>query len=128
MFTHMRIARPVINLEKAFLMYSQGLGLKKIADFSDHQGFSGIMLGREDLPWHIEFTVCHHHPVQPLQTNEDLIVLYYPDKAEWEQTCGRMRSAGFTPVSSFNPYWEVNGRTFMDDNGYRVVIQNQAWG
>ncbi|MCG1032778.1 VOC family protein [Bacillus amyloliquefaciens] len=128
MFTHMRIARPVINLEKAFLMYSQGLGLKKIADFSDHQGFSGIMLGQEDLPWHIEFTVCHHHPIQPRQTNEDLIVLYYPDKAEWEATCGRMRSAGFTPVSSFNPYWEVIGRTFVDDNGYRVVIQNQAWG
>lgn len=63
MFTHMRIARPVTDLERSFQMYSQGLGLQKLADFQDHQGFSGIMSGREDLPWHLEFTVCHHHPV-----------------------------------------------------------------
>lgn len=127
MFTHMRIARPVSHLERSFQMYNQGLGLQKIADFSDHQGFSGIMLGAKNLPWHLEFTVCHHHPVQPLPTEEDLFVLYYPDKAEWEQACARMIEAGFTGVASFNPYWDVNGRTFADGDGYRVVIQNREW-
>lgn len=128
MFTHMRIARPVTDLERSFQMYSQGLGLQKIADFKDHQGFSGIMSGLANLPWHLEFTVCHHHPVQPLHTSEDLFVLYYPDKAEWEQTCARMIDAGFRRVESFNPYWDVNGRTFADRDGYRVVLQNRAWG
>ena len=127
MFTHMRIARPVTDLERSLQMYSQGLGLQKIADFQDHQGFSGIMLGDKNLPWHFEFTVCHHHPVQPLHTEEDLFVLYYPDKAEWEQACARMIDAGFTGVDSFNPYWDVNGRTFVDRDGYRVVLQNRAW-
>ena len=56
MFTHMRIAKPVANLERSFLMYSNGLGLHKIAEFNDHDGFNGIMLGRGDLDWHIEFT------------------------------------------------------------------------
>jgi hypothetical protein len=46
MFTHMRIAKPVANLERSFLMYSKGLGLHKIAEFNDHDGFNGIMLGR----------------------------------------------------------------------------------
>ncbi|MBZ7339633.1 VOC family protein, partial [Klebsiella grimontii] len=54
MFTHMRIAKPVANLERSFLMYSKGLGLHKIAEFNDHDGFNGIMLGRGDLDWHIE--------------------------------------------------------------------------
>ncbi|ECG3433405.1 VOC family protein, partial [Salmonella enterica subsp. enterica serovar Oranienburg] len=95
MFTHMRIAKPVTNLERSFLMYNQGLGLHKIAEFEDHDGFYGIMLGRGDLQWHIEFTFCHNHPVQPLPTEEDLLVLYYSDENEWMRTCKRMIDAGF---------------------------------
>lgn len=127
MFSQMRIAKPVTHLERSFQMYSKGLGLKRIADFTDHDGFSGVMLGLEGLPWHIELTLCHHHPVKPRQTEEDLLVLYYPDKDEWEQTCARMVAAGFVMVSAFNAYWDVNGRTFCDLDGYRVVIQNRAW-
>ena len=127
MFTHMRIAKPVTNLERFFLMYSQGLELKKIAEFKDHDGFNGIMLGREDLAWHIELTICQYHPVQPLHTEEDLLVLYYKNKKEWEQTCTRMIEAGFKMTNSFNPYWDVNGKTFTDLDGYRVVIQNKEW-
>ncbi|ESE87481.1 TPA: hypothetical protein ACLFWE_004407, partial [Salmonella enterica subsp. houtenae serovar O:57:z4,z32:-] len=48
MFTHMRIAKPVTNLEMSFLMYSQGQGLHKIAEFNDHDGFNRITLGRGD--------------------------------------------------------------------------------
>jgi hypothetical protein len=31
---------------------------------------------------------------------------------------------GFTPVKSWNPYWDDRGRSFEDPDGYRVVIQN----
>lgn len=27
----------------------------------------------------------------------------------------------------FNPYWNRQGVTFSDDDGYRVVIQHAAW-
>lgn len=128
MFTHMRTAKPVTDIETSFLMYSQGLGLQKIAEFNDHDGFNGIMLGRKDLGWHIEFTHCEYHPVQPLHTAEDLLVLYYPDEKAWMHACEKMTGAGFRITKSFNPYWDVNGRTFVDVDGYRVVIQNKAWG
>lgn len=36
MFSHMRIARPVTDLARACTMYSQGLELQRIADFTDH--------------------------------------------------------------------------------------------
>lgn len=126
-FVHMRIARPVTNLELSYQMYSKGLYLDKIADFNDHEGFSGIMLGREGLQWHMELTTCHYHPVKPLHTEEDLLVLYYPDSTEWVGVCARMVESGFSIVSSFNPYWDVNGRTFEDRDGYRIVIQNRSW-
>ncbi|EJD6654591.1 VOC family protein [Raoultella ornithinolytica] len=127
MFSHMRIARPVTDLARACTMYSQGLELQRIADFTDHAGFSGIMVGRPELAWHIEFTHCHDHPRQPAPTDEDLLVLYYPDKAAWQQACARMTAAGFRTMRSFNPYWDTNGKTFVDDDGYRVVLQNRDW-
>ena len=126
-FVHMRIARPVTRLDVSLQMYSEGLGLNRIAEFADHKGFSGVMVGREQLPWHIEFTTCHTHPVKPSPTEDDLLVLYYPDNAEWEEVCARMVSAGFVVVPSFNPYWDANGRTFADPDGYRVVICNKGW-
>lgn len=49
-FTHMRIARPVTSLETSFRLWSQGLGLVRLGEFTDHAGFSGVMLGRKDLP------------------------------------------------------------------------------
>ncbi|MXG37203.1 VOC family protein, partial [Escherichia coli] len=74
-----------------------------------------------------EFTHCHDHPRQPAPTDEDLLVLYYPDKAAWQQACARMTAAGFRTMRSFNPYWDTNGKTFVDDDGYRVVLQNRDW-
>ncbi|CBA34572.1 VOC family protein [Cronobacter turicensis] len=126
-FTHMRIARPVTDLEKSFRLWSQGLGLTRLADFTDHAGFSGVMLGRKALPWHLEFTVCLAHPVTPSPGHEDLLVLYYPDNTEWQRTCRTLEEAGFTRTPSFNPYWDINGQTWRDHDGYRVVVQHQAW-
>ena len=126
--THLRIARPVSDLQRSTTLYCAGLGLQQIANFNDHQGFSGIMLGAPQLGWHLEFTVCHHHPLSPAATDEDLLVLYLPDNAQWQQRCQNMLTAGFRQVASFNPYWEIAGATFIDHDGYRVVLQNRAWG
>src|SRR5215467_708702 len=38
-----------------------------------------------------------------------------------------MIAAGFHRVPSYNPYWEAQGQTFEDLDGYRVVLQNAAW-
>ncbi|MEQ4451664.1 VOC family protein [Kosakonia sp. YIM B13605] len=127
MFAHMRIARPVTDLELTCRMYCDALELNKIADFIDHDGFSGVMVGHRSAPWHIEFTLCHHHPVKPAATAEDLLVLYYPDADEWTARGEAMRKAGFTEVVSFNPYWDISGKSWQDNDGYRVVLQNRAW-
>lgn len=125
---HLRIARPVGDLARSEALYRDGLGLRVIGRFADHAGFDGVMLGRAGAAWHFEFTQCRTHPVRPAPTPEDLTVLYVPDAAEWQAACARMLAAGFAPVASFNPYWDAVGRTFEDADGYRVVLQNAAWG
>ncbi|QHM75849.1 hypothetical protein C7M52_01807 [Mixta theicola] len=126
-FQQLRIARPVTVLEESCQLYCNGLGLKKLGDFTDHQGFSGCMLGREDLAWHLEFTLCHQHPLTPSSSPEDLLVLYIPEEENWSRLCSDMDNAGFRRVVSFNPYWDHRGVTFTDADGYRTVIQNMRW-
>ena len=109
-------------------MYRDGLGMRLLGSFEDHAGFDGAMLGFEGAGWHLEFTRCRTHPVEPAPTAEDLVVLYLPEEPAWEAANARMASAGFRPVASFNPYWDARGRTWEDPDGYRVVLQRAAWG
>lgn len=124
---HLRIARPVSDLGRAVKMYTTGLDLRVLGSFEDHEGFDGVMLGRAGGAFHFEFTRCRDHPVRPAPTPEDLVVFYIAEAAEWDAACRRMADAGFAVVASFNPYWDVHGRTFEDPDGYRVVLQNAGW-
>lgn len=127
MVAHLRVARPVSDLTRTQDLYVQGLGLQVIGGFQGHDGFDGVMLGSPDAGYHFELTVCRSHPVVPQPTHEDLTVFYLPNGAEWEAACARMVAAGFKQVPSFNPYWDLRGRTFEDPDGYRFVLQNAAW-
>jgi hypothetical protein len=109
-------------------MYEQGLGLQVLGHFEDHQGFDGIMLGNESVPYHFEFTYQRGHIAGKAPTQDNLLVFYIPDENEWNEHCQQMLSAGFKQVDSYNPYWDRSGRTFEDVDGYRVVLQNSTWG
>lgn len=124
---HLRIARPVSDLGRTRTMYCRGLGLRVVGSFENHEGFDGVMLGVPGGAFHLEFTHCRTHAVAPAPTVEDLLVFYVPSEAEWEHLCADMQAAGFEAVASFNPYWEANGRTFRDPDGYRVVLQRGDW-
>jgi catechol 2,3-dioxygenase-like lactoylglutathione lyase family enzyme len=124
---HLRIARPVSDLELSAEMYKHGLGLQELGRFEDHDGFDGRMLGTAGAGFHFEFTRCRPHPVRPAATAEDLLVFYVPDPDAWSARCAAMLAAGFRAVPSFNPYWQRSGRTFEDHDGYRVVIERDDW-
>lgn len=124
---HLRIARPVSNLATTQDMYCRGLGLVVVGSFINHDGFDGVMLGIPDGGYHFEFTYYRGHPVAPAPTTEDLMVFYIPSSGEWQRTCASMLAAGFEQVVSFNPYWDIRGRTFEDHDGYRIVLENASW-
>jgi catechol 2,3-dioxygenase-like lactoylglutathione lyase family enzyme len=123
----MRVARPTNDLDALLSFYRDGLGLAVLYRFEDHAGFDGIMLGRSGAPYHLEFTRKHGHVVGRAPTEDNLLVFYYPDREVWHGAVQRMHDAGFAPVRSFNPYWDKDGVTFEDPDGYRVVLQNAAW-
>ena len=108
-------------------MYCQGLDLRVIGSFENHEGFDGVMLGMAGASYHFELTHCRAHPVVPAATAEDLAIFYIPVRSEWRGACAKMLAAGFKQVASFNPYWDRGGRTFEDPDGYRIVLQNAEW-
>ena len=77
------------------------------------------------LPW--KFSVQRGHTVGRAPTQDNLVVFYLPEPEDWEAAVSRMRRAGFKPVPSYNPYWDIMGATFEDADGYRVVFQRAHW-
>ena len=119
-----RIARPTDNLAQLKEQYINGLGFKLIGEFNNHEGFDGVIIGHDSHPYHLEFTHHKGERVGRAPTKDNLLVFYIPELGTWEQACLSMELAGFSKVTSYNPYWDKQGLTFEDIDGYRVVLQN----
>jgi catechol 2,3-dioxygenase-like lactoylglutathione lyase family enzyme len=124
---HLRVARPTDDLAAVVQFYRDGLGLDLLHAFKDHNGFDGAMLGRKGASYHLEFTHKKGHEAGKAPTQDNLLVFYLPDRAEWQQAIDRLERHGYQPVTAFNPYWDRHGKTFADPDGYRVVLQNATW-
>jgi catechol 2,3-dioxygenase-like lactoylglutathione lyase family enzyme len=127
MHAHLRVARPSDDLAPLVRFYRDGLGFEVLYEFADHDGFDGVMLGRKGAAYHLEFTRKAGHAVGRAPTEDNLLVFYLPDVGEWTAAVERMAKAGYEPVPAFNPYWDRQGKTFEDPDGYRVVLQNAGW-
>lgn len=123
----LRVARATDSIDALLPFYRDGLGLAVLGHFADHAGFDGVMLGWPGAPYHFEFTHQRGHEVGRAPTQDNLVVLYFPERDDWEAAVSRMRRTGFEPVPSCNPYWDIKGATFEDADGYRVVLQQAPW-
>lgn len=123
----LRVARPSDDIDALLPFYRDGLGFHVLYRFEGHDGFDGVMLGREGASYHFEFTRKRGHAAGRAPTADNLLVFYHAEAGEWHAAVRRMHGAGFAPVPSFNPFWDRNGVTFEDPDGYRIVLQNAAW-
>ncbi len=124
---HLRVARPSDDLVAVTKFYRDGLGFEILSEFKDHDGFDGVMLGHEGVAYHLEFTQKRGHKAGRAATEDNLLVFYLPISAAWKRVVARLEELGYRPVKAFNPYWDKKGKTFEDPDGYRVVLQNDAW-
>ena len=118
-----RLARQTADLDAVRAFYRDGLGLAEIDGFTDHDGFSGVMLDLPGTGAHLEFTTTAHGDV-PQPHPESLIVLYVGEAAEVDRLLARSNA---TVVPSANPYWDRVGVTVVDPDGFRVVLVAGTW-
>jgi catechol 2,3-dioxygenase-like lactoylglutathione lyase family enzyme len=127
MIPKLRVARPTNNLAALRHFYVEGLGLPELYAFAGHDGFDGLMVGHPQAPYHLEFTQQAGHVVPLAPTAENLLVFYLPERAAWEAAVARMQAHGYPAVPAHNAYWDQQGRTFADPDGYHVVLQHADW-
>lgn len=123
----LRIARPSNNLNQVALMYQQGFNFEVLSRFENHGGFDGIILGHPHSAYHLEFT--HHRGtiVDNAPTQDNLLIWYVPNITNNQYLTDKLLNAGFIHVKSYNPYWDLNGKTFEDCDGYRIVLSLDDW-
>ncbi len=127
MIPKLRVARPTNNLAALRHFYVDALGLSELYAFAGHNEFDGLMVGQPQAPYHLEFTRQEGYEVPPAPTAENLLVFYLPEPAAWQAAVAWMQAHGYPPVPAHNPYWNRQGVTFEDPNGYRIVLQQAAW-
>ena len=81
------------------------------------------MLGQRGMQDHLEFTQHDHGSPGPAPSRDNLLVLYFDDRAQVEQVATRLAALGNLPVEAENPYWTDNGAvTIEDPDHWRVVL------
>ena len=119
-----RIARPTDKLKEVERFYCEGIGLKKIGSFKGHRGYTGIMIGLPNASYHLEFTEHINGSPCPAPTKDNLLVLYMPNLESISLITERLKMMGYPQVQPENPYWEENGITIEDPDGWRLVLMN----
>jgi len=118
----MRIARPTDQLDKIIEFYETGLGLKRVGEFRQHNGYDGVMYGLPDTNFHLEFTAHEKCSPCPAPTKDNLLVFYLPNWDVLTEVANRLDHLGYPEVESENPYWEDSGITIEDPDGWRIVL------
>lgn len=85
------------------------------------------MFGLPGVQFHLEFTRGQRVSEEPVPGEESLLVLYLPDRAEFEAMVRKVTDSCAPRMRSGNPYWEDGGATFLDPDGRRVVLFNGAF-
>jgi GNAT superfamily N-acetyltransferase len=121
-WTGSRVAHAVADLERSSAFYGDLLALLPRGGFAGHDGYDGRFFA---LPGggELELTTGPAGPVSP--SDEDLLVLYVRDVEAVRAVGARLTAAGVPSVGAANPYWNHWGQTFVDPDGYRVVIATE---
>ena len=116
-----RFARHTDNIEPIIKFYRDLLGLEVIGEFNNHDKYDGVFIGKVGLNWHLEFTTSEESPKH--QTDkDDLLVFYLESEEEYISVKQKFDDNGLSSVQSKNPYWNNNGSTYLDPDGFRIVI------
>jgi len=105
----LRVARPSDDLDGLLRFYRDRLGLALLYRFRGPRRVRRNHAVAGSAPYHFEFTKKRGHRAGGAPKPDNLPVFYHPDAADWRAAVQSMRDAGFTPVPSFNPYWDRQG-------------------
>lgn len=120
---NLRVARHTNNLEKIKSFYITVLGFELLGSFENHDTYDGIFIGKSELDWHFEFTQSETKAYH-IFDEDDIIVIYPKTILEYNMLTNRLVDNDILIITSKNPYWNKNGKMFLDPDGFRIVISD----
>ncbi|MET9615504.1 VOC family protein [Kitasatospora indigofera] len=127
--SHVRVARPSLDLAAAERFWVGGLGLDVLyrhegtGTTGDH---SLLMAGWPDAAWHLELVEAPELAAASPPGPEDLFVVYL-DEPVPAGLVERLERHGGTRVPAHNPYWDEWGVTLRDPDGHLLVLSSRGW-
>lgn len=118
-----RFARHTNDLDQLSNFYINILGMEILGGFQKHNGYDGVFIGKSNENWHLEFTKSN----EIIQFNfgeEDVLVFYPNTRLEYEHILEKIKNFSIKNIEAKNPYWNENGKMFLDPDGYRIVISD----
>ncbi|MGP4108566.1 VOC family protein [Virgibacillus sp. L01] len=119
-----RIARPTDKFDEVIDFYEKGLGLERLTDFANPDGYTGVILGLPNAGYHLEFTKHADGSPCPAPTEDNLLVFYILETSKMDYVANRLHSMGYPSVPPENGYWKEKGVTIEDPDGWRIVLMN----
>jgi len=98
--SHLRIARPSPDLDRAERFWIAGLGLEVLyrTGADAEGGHTLLMLGWPEAPWHLELVGDPNGETPPGSTDEDLLVLYVGGPVDEEPSINWSAASRRQPV------------------------------
>jgi len=124
--TQVRIARQTDKLREVVKFYTEGLGLRQIGNFENHNGYDGVMIGLPGIDYHLEFISYQAGSPGKAPSNENLLVLYFENISIVEKLANKLINMGYQIVEPENPYWINISKTIADPDGWRVVLVSNS--
>jgi hypothetical protein len=94
-----------------------------MTDFAHPTGYDGVFLAVPGTDAHLEFTSGGHGNA-PSPHPETLLVLYLGSAKALNEIRERLDAQ---PVEPANPYWQQQGVTLIDPDGFQVVLVARSW-
>ncbi len=117
----LRVARHTDDLERIVNFYVDILGFELLGDFQNHNNYDGVFVGKSGLDWHFEFTKSHEKANHTFD-QDDVIVFYPKSIIDYDVLVSNLLHNNISIVTASNPFWNENGKMFLDPDGYRIVI------
>lgn len=117
-----RLVRPTRGLGAAVRFYVEGVGLAVHLRYEEDDGLAGVVLGPPGAAAVLELAEGDARGRRRWRvTPDEVLVLHLPPDA-LAAARARLAALGAPEAEAPTDYWSANGHTYVDPDGYRVVL------
>ncbi len=118
---HFRYARHTNKINDITEFYTKILHIEVLGHFENHQNYDGVFIGIKGSDWYFEFTTTDEIVTHTFD-EDDCLVFYPTSQNEYDTIMENLSQYKVEIIEHKNTYWNENGISFLDPDGYCVIL------